>query len=313
MGEKIYIIGAGTIGKALAVSLKLNSKDVTILRGSVDDGSNYEEKISLLLNDGSEIEATIEFSSLINFTELKGLIILTNKSYGNASLAEKLKGKVSNSPLVILQNGLGVEQPFIDKGFSEIYRCVLFVTSQNSTEGKISYKPIAISPIGTIKSKTTNLNTVVSEIDNLNFKFKTEKNIQKIIWEKAIANCVFNSICPLLEIDNGVFHREATVFDIAKRVIKECVSISTKKGIDLTVNEIEKRVLTISKLSDGQFISTLQDIINKRKTEIDTLNFEIVRMAEDLNFGNLVQETRLLGELTKLKSELNQISTAAIH
>ncbi len=306
MKEKIYIIGAGAIGKALAVSLKLNGKDVVILRGSVDGDSHHEEKIILLLSDGSEIEATIEFNTLSNFTELNGLIVLTNKSNGNATLAGKLKDKIKNSPLVILQNGLGVEQPFIDNGFSEIYRCVLFVTSQNIAENKIRYKPVAVSPIGIIKSKVTTLDSVVALIDSLNFKFKTETGIQKIIWEKAIANCVFNSICPLLETDNGIFHRKSEVFAIAQRVIKECVVVAKKNGMDITENEIEKLVLTISKLSDGQFISTLQDIRNKRKTEIDTLNFEIARIADGLHLGNLVQETKLLGELTKLKSELDQ-------
>ncbi len=62
----------------------------------------------------------------------------------------------------------------------------------------------------------------------------------------------------------------------------------------------------ISKLSDGQFISTLQDIRNHRKTEIDTLNFEIVRLVTELNCENLCTETKLLGELTKAKSVLGQ-------
>jgi 2-dehydropantoate 2-reductase len=36
------------------------------------------------------------------------------------------------------------------------------------------------------------------------------------------------------------------------------------------------------------------------------LNFSIVNIAKKLNKEALVTETKLLGELTKLKSELNQ-------
>lgn len=308
MNKKIFIIGAGAVGKTLAVCLKQKGKDVIILRGSTDDGSNYIERISLLFNGKSELKAAIEISTLSNFSELNGLIILTNKSFGNENLSKILKDKVKNSPIVILQNGLGVEQPFIDNDFPEIFRCILFVSCQNISKNKISYKPIAVSPIGTIKCSNTDLHTIVDQIDSSSFKFKAEKNIQKIIWEKAIINSVFNSICPILEIDNGIFHRDATVFELAKRVIRECILISTFKGIDLEISEIEKRVITISKMSDGQFISTLQDIQNKRITEIDTLNLEISRIAKELNKENLVLETKLLGELTKLKSELNQLN-----
>ena len=91
---------------------------------------------------------------------------------------------------------------------------------------------------------------------------------------------------------------------IAKRVIEECISICKEKEISLTVDEVVESLLLISKFSDGQLISTLQDIRNKRKTEIETLNFAIVNMATALNKENAVRETRLLGELTKLKSEL---------
>ena len=93
---------------------------------------------------------------------------------------------------------------------------------------------------------------------------------------------------------------------MAKRVVAECALIANKKGIDLGVYELEDQVLKISRMSDGQFISTLQDINNKRETEIDTLNFEIFRMAQSMNLSSHVQETRLLGELVKWKSELSR-------
>ncbi len=40
----IYIIGAGAIGKALAVCLSRNGKTVRLIRGSVDHGKQYTEK-----------------------------------------------------------------------------------------------------------------------------------------------------------------------------------------------------------------------------------------------------------------------------
>jgi 2-dehydropantoate 2-reductase len=119
-------------------------------------------------------------------------------------------------------------------------------------------------------------------------------------------NSVFNSICPLLEIDNGVFHRNETSLKIAKRVIEECLAVCKEKGVSLSVDEVLESLLLISKFSDGQLISTLQDIRNNRKTEIETLNFAIVNMAIALNLENSARETRLLGELTKLKSELHK-------
>ncbi len=302
---KLYIIGAGAIGKALAVCLTKNGKNVELIRGSVDDGRTYIKKISLHLKTGEIVTANIRFNSLCNFSAFDGIIILTTKSFGNQTLAKKLKDKASHTPIVILQNGLGIEQPFIEYDFQEIYRCVLFATSQNIAPNEVSYKPVAPSPIGIVKQNVAILNTIVDSLNTPDFRFIAEENIDKIIWKKAIANCVFNSICPLLEVDNGIFYRDPKVFYIAKNIISECVTISKKKGIDLTEREIEEQVISISKMSDGQFISTLQDIRNQKKTEIDTLNLEVHRIAKEMNLENQVQQTKLLGDLVKLKSEFN--------
>ena len=278
---KIFIIGAGAIGKALAVALKLSHKNVVLVRGSVDDGSRSVEKIEVV-NDGAKLEAEIEIGTFSRFSALDGIVVLASKSFGNDNLARKLQAKAKNSPLVVLQNGLGVERPFIDRDFPEIYRCVLFVTSQTISANQIRFKPVTISPIGIITGSKANLQLVVDQLNSSFFPFKAETDIQTVIWTKAIINSVYNSICPLLEIDNGIFHREAQALDIAKRVIAECAAIAKENGIDLEADEVVERLLLISQSSDGQLISTLQDINNKRQTEIETLNFEIVSVARKL-------------------------------
>lgn len=303
MKDKIYIIGAGAIGKALAVFLKLNNKNVVIVRGRVDDTPTYTEEISVIYDKTQSLKAEIEITTINNITLFDGIVVLTNKSYGNEQLAQKLKNKIGNSPIVLLQNGLGVEQVFIENDFSEIYRCVLFATSQLSTENELSFKPVTVCPIGIVKGGE-NLKIVVDAINSQFLQFRAEGNIQPIIWKKAIANIVFNSICPLLEIDNGVFHRNKQVLELAKKVIAECIDISEKRGIILSFEEVLESVLLISKLSDGQLISTLQDINNKRETEIKSLNFEMVNIAKSLNMEQYVAKTQLLGELTLLKSGL---------
>jgi 2-dehydropantoate 2-reductase len=306
MEPSIFIVGNGAIGKALAVFLKLQGKNVVILRGSVDDGRSVIERITIVLADQSLLEADIEISTLSRFAMLDGIVVLTNKSFGNPDLANALKPKINTSPLVILQNGLGVERVFTDQHFSAVYRCVLFVTSQVGADNRVSFKPVAECPIGGISGDTNFLHHIVNELTTPHFRFKTEENIQTIIWKKAINNSVFNSVCPLLNIDNGIFHRNTEALEIARAVITECVQIASEAGVLLEPDDVIANLLAISKASDGQLISTLQDINRKRPTEIDTLNFAIVRIAEKFGKAHLVERTKLLGELVRLKSDINR-------
>ncbi|MEQ5790789.1 2-dehydropantoate 2-reductase [Muricauda sp. NFXS6] len=302
----IHIIGAGAIGKALAVSLKRKGCEVQLVRGNMDDGSTRYEEIILALEGERKLSENIKVSTLSAIPKMEGIVLLTNKSFGNQELAKRLWHKTQKTPIILLQNGLGVERPFIESGFDQLYRCVLFATAQTLSGNQVRYRPVSASPIGTVREKTPLLRTLVAEVDSPLFRFSEVENIEPIVWKKTMANCVFNSICPLLEVDNGIFHRNSEVFALAREVIAECIVISQAMGIDLDAKDIEEQVLAISQRSDGQFISTLQDIQNHKETEIETLNLEIHRMAQELGMETQVKNTKLLGELIKSKSKLNQ-------
>lgn len=294
----IYIIGAGAIGKALAVFLKNTGKEVILIRGSVDDGTGHTENIRVEVPSGAVHEAAIEIATLSAFHSLQGIVVMANKSYGNENLATALRAKIEKSPVVLLQNGLGVERPFMTAGFEQVYRCVLFVTSQSISEDTIRFKPVAVCPVGVEKGNASILEKIVQELNTPQFEFRSEENIQPLIWKKAIVNSVFNSVCPLLEMDNGIFYRNEAALVIARTVIAECIAVAEANGIMITASEVEESLIKISRSSDGQLISTLQDIRAKRRTEIDTLNFEMARVAGKIS----VPATSLLGELVKIKS-----------
>ena len=304
--KNIYIIGAGAVGKTLAVFLKNAGKQVVIIRGSVKDASPITERIRIVCENDAVIEADIEITTFSNFNSLNGMVVLANKSFGNAQLAIDLHSKAGSSPIVLLQNGLGVERPFMNTDFRGIYRAVLFFSSQFLDQNTLKFKPAARCPIGIEKGDTDTLNYIVEQLNTPALEFRSESDIQPLIWKKAIANCAFNSICPLLEVDNGIFHRNEKALAIARRVIAECVAIARGQGIAISEKEVEETLLHISRSSDGQLISTLQDIRNHRQTEIETFNLEIATIAQSQGNEDAVLETKLLGELTQLKADANK-------
>jgi 2-dehydropantoate 2-reductase len=235
--EPVYIIGSGAIGKVLAVCLSNDGRKVVLLRGSVDNGETHRENISVTLSSQEIIEAEVTIDTLSNYRSLEGLVVLCNKSYGNAALADALKHKIGHSPIILLQNGLGVEQAFMD--FPVVYRCVLFVTSQPASATKLNFKPVAVSPIGRISGgDETSLGHIASLLNTPYFGFRIEPDIQPVIWKKAIINSVFNSVCPLLDTDNGIFHRNPQALQIAESLVAECLCVAGEQGVNLNLAEV---------------------------------------------------------------------------
>ncbi len=273
-----------------------------LVRGSVDHQATQRQVLTVVNQTGKLFKQEISVTTFSNLKEIRGVVLVTAKTFGNEEIAQKLKYIVGEYPIVLLQNGLNVERPF--EGFEEVYRCVLFSTSQIQEDGQISFKTVTASPVGIYKGNVDKLEEVVGHIDTPQFGFRSEGHIEKFVWNKAIINCAFNTICPLLEVDNGIFHRKEEVTRLAHQVIEECVDLAKEKGIGLDKKEIEERLLFISKKADGQLISTYVDILQKRRTEIEHLNLEIARMADEMGKPELVPQTRLLGEMIRVKSEM---------
>ncbi|WP_341224427.1 2-dehydropantoate 2-reductase [uncultured Arcticibacterium sp.] len=299
---KIYIVGAGAIGKALSVFLQQENKDVSIIRGSVDHCPTERETIKVFNQKGEVFIQNISTTTFSQIAEINGIVLITTKTFANSFIANKLKGKKGNFSIILLQNGLNIEKPFGD--FKELYRCVLFSTSQVLENQEVSFKTVAPSPVGLINGNLNTLGRILSIINTSHFVFETETDILKHVWDKVIINCAFNSICPLLEVDNGVFKNNNEALKLARTVILECSNLASEYGIKTDAKGIEKKLMQISDRAKGQLISTYEDIRKNRRTEIDSLNLEISKLADELGKPEIVQTTTLLGKLIKLKSEI---------
>jgi 2-dehydropantoate 2-reductase len=299
--ETIYILGSGAIGFPLAAYLANTGRTVVAVRTSRKDVP--QGTITITVHNGAtRISTPVETISLARLTRLDGIIIIAAKSYANQAIALELKDKAATGPVVIMQNGVGVETPFLEAHFSPIYRCILYVTSQATSEYDFTFRPITPSPIGVVNGNESGLEKCVEALTTAGFPFHSEANIQREIWKKAIINSVFNSICPLLDVDNGVFVRAEETATLAREVVRECVTLTDRLKLGLSESELMAQILRISQGSDGQLISTLQDIRSGRPTEIEFLNLEIARVAASMQPGLQLPRVELLGKMILAKS-----------
>ncbi len=310
MKDKIYVLGAGAIGLSLATYLFNKGKEVIAVRTSTDEVDSEQVEITITGVEGRIWTAPIKMVSLAKLRVLDGVIVITAKSYANNSIAARLEGMETSSPLVIMQNGVGVENPYLNLDNARIYRCVLYSTSQKGKNNSYKFVSITASPIGVVRGNEQELDYLVNELNTTAFPFVSHSDIKREVWKKAIINAVFNSICPLLEIDNGIFVRDEKASLLAQEIVNECLVIAHNIGIRLSAEEIMQQIFTISKKSDGQLISTLQDINAGRETEIDYLNLEIARLGETLTPVIKANTTKALGEMVKMKSKLRNKSIA---
>ena len=300
---RIYIVGSGSMGMPLAALLSAKGARVTAVRTRTDGIAPTTITATVELSGGRSINADVEMVSLSEIEPVDdGIVALTAKATANRVLAGQLKRKFSALPLVVMQNGIGVEQPFVDAGFAGIYRCVLYATGQTLEKYRYRFREVAESPMGVVHGDPAKTRFLVEHLSTPDFRFRCEEKIEAQAWKKAMINAAFNSICPLIDVDNGVFHRDDGVAAIAEAVIEEASAVAARIGIRFAQRELMDQLLLISRRADGQLISTLQDLNNGRETEIGFLNMEIARVGAALNPPVDAPITRVLGAMILAKS-----------
>ncbi len=307
----IWICGGGAVGMALAAHLarRGDGESVTLIRCSHPALPPRERLVTVHDGRGGGWSAPVRTTSLQAVNKPAGLLVITAKNHANSFLARALREKQARGAVVLLQNGLGVEKSFVEAGFPEIYRGVLYVTAQREIGGRHIFRSIASSPVGIIRGRESALAACVTALDSPGFPFHAEENIEREAWAKSIINAVFNSLCPLLDTDNGVFAREMVARSLAAEIVAECVSLAEHRGIPLQESNIMERLLQISRGGEGMLISTLQDIRSGRETEIESLNLAFARIAAADHIETMVATTTILGRLVLAKSLMSPRET----
>jgi 2-dehydropantoate 2-reductase len=297
----LAILGAGVVGSALAVHLLRAGRQVVLVHTRPDAIPEPLHLVRLQTN-GVLLEVPVPCLPLASLGAWDGILVVTAKAFANASLATALQPARNRAQVVLLQNGLGVEAPLLQAGFAEVHRATLYVTGQRDASGAIAFQSVQSSPVGTVRGSRPVLEQIVQQLATPALPFHPVDDIQACIWKKTIVNCVFNSICPLLEADNGIFARDPACLELAHQVVDECLQVAAGDSILLDPVDLIGQILRISTGSNHR-ISTLQDLHEGRPTEIAFLNPAVVQRAESLNLPP-PRLTRQLGELVAAKARL---------
>lgn len=123
-------------------------------------------------------------------------------------------------------------------------------------------------------------------------------DIEPVIWKKLVANVACNPVAAI----TGMTSVEALACEDTKALIKmlaeEVVEVARAKGIYFPEMEnIAEFVYEAFAGTKDNKVSMLQDVENKRRTEIDTLNGAIVREGEKL--GVDVKANKVITHIVK--------------
>ena len=278
---KFLIVGPGAMGCLFAARLHAGGFDVTLF--------DYNTTRADIINkNGISVEGVSgSYIAMVPvITELPGIdpdiILICVKSNKTADAAENLKNRTPQKALfATLQNGLGNVE--ILKDILGKNRVIGGVTSEGATsldKGKIRHAGMGTTVFGPEKDFGNRLEELVSAFSKSGFSTGSTDNVDELIWSKLIVNVGINALTAITGLKNGRLPEYEGSLAVMKEAVAEAVAVSKAKNINLAYDDPLEKVLEVCRATAGNIASMLQDVLNKRPTEVDFINGAICREGE---------------------------------
>lgn len=302
---RVDIVGSGAMGSLFGGLLAEAGNDVRLI-------DVWDEHVKAINSKGLwieglsgdrfiEVKATTEPSGIAGLSDL---LVFFVKSYHTESAARNVLPLAGENTIILtLQNGLGNAE-ILGNVFGE-EKVVAGTTSYGANvlgPGRVSHAGIGPTVIGELGGEITQrISELAQLLSKAGVKTDTSGNVMGLIWSKLIVNVGINVLGALLNVRNGQLIKGKHSVALQRELVAEAMEVAAKKGVELIYEDMAHEVATICEKTSGNINSMLQDVRNKKKTEIDFINGAIVREGEALNIPTPVN--RVMSSLIKAIEE----------
>ncbi|MFA5099722.1 MAG: 2-dehydropantoate 2-reductase [Candidatus Omnitrophota bacterium] len=288
---KIVIVGPGAMGCLFAAFLcrsKSKEHEIWLL-------DNNAGRAARLSKQGIDVEGIagnwhvdVRATSDAKDISKADLLIVCVKSYDTKSAIERIKPVVGEDTSVLtLQNGIGNIEIIGEIAGPD--RVIGGITSLGATwleAGRIRFAGKGETIIGKIDGKTSVQMRAIRELFNKSgIETKISQDIKGFLWSKLIINAGINALTAITRLHNGDLLEFEGSRKILREAVTEAVKVAKRKRIKLLYDDPLAKVESVCESTATNVSSMLQDVLRKKRTEIDFINGVIVRFGQELGIS----------------------------
>jgi 2-dehydropantoate 2-reductase len=280
---KIVVVGSGAIGSLYGAFLSRIEDTEVILVGRNPHVSAIQTiglNIKGILGDHVfKLEAMQSASEVDN----ADLVIVTTKTYDTVTAAISAKHLIdAGASMLLIQNGLGTEE-LVAKALNttKVLRATTCMGALRTSPGVVTATGCGLTEIGSRYIENYDLVEKLSlMMKEVGFDVRTSENIEGVVWTKTLVNCGINPVGALTGLSNGDVYKNKALRGLIVKLVKEAVQVVEALGIELTTDDPVRYALGTAKATGDNINSMLQDLQAGKRTEIDAITGEVIRLAK---------------------------------
>ena len=298
---KIAIIGSGAMGGVFGALLAKGGHDVTL----VDvwrEGVDAINTNGLIVEQKTGERETIRVRATTNPADagIVDVALVFVKCYHTEAAVKSALPIVGPRTVVLsLQNGWGnAARISAIVGADKVLVGVTYHSATLAGAGHVQHMAKGVTHLGGLGGAAdARLPEIAAAFTAAGIEAHVSPTIREQIWSKLALNVCSLPTSSLLRCYAGDLVQRPGTVALMQALLREVVAVATALGIKLDYNERWTAISTLLEKATTAKASMLQDVMARRRTEIDVINGAIV--AEGARFGIPTPHNQTLVDLIK--------------
>jgi len=295
---RVTIFGAGALGSVIG-GMMAESHTVSLI--CRDDHAMEINADGLWLDGMTERRAFPHASVDPQGLPVQDVVIVTVKSYGTRTALSSIGSLLSDdTSLMVLQNGLPVL-----RDVKELHPGALVATASLGAQyigpGHVRLTGLGEIVVGNPDDDKDQCGKVIESFRSTGIPICRSPDMTKEVWKKAMISSCINPLTAITRKQNSVIVHDRGINGLARSCFEESRRVGMISGHldpdDVGFADVEE----VAMATAANHSSMLQDVDRGRRTEIDSINGEIVRIGSEVGL-----DVRMNGMLVSLVSAMTR-------
>ena len=280
MINNVLLCGLGAVGTTYANKIQKGAN--ANLKILVDKNRMERYKKNPIILNGKEL--IFDYILPDNVEYKTDLIIITTKYDGLIDAIKNIRNFVKEDTIIIsLLNGVTSEKMIAEKyGWNKVLLSY-WIGHSAVREGNKVYQDGYGRIVFGSEENPKNVEKLKNFFEKSNIEYEIPKDIKHNLWLKYMLNVSTNQPSAILNMTFGQMQNNKKFMDFSKNLMREVQKIAKAEGVKNTGIMVEEALRELGKMSADGKTSMLQDVLAKRKTEVEMFAGEMIKFGKKHN------------------------------
>lgn len=278
---KVSVIGLGCVGSVLATRLTKQSVDLSVIA--------LGKRAKKLKSEGLTVnEVKYDLKIADENDPAPNLLFVCVKNYDLNQALKDIENFIDSQTIILPLLNSVTPTPIIKEKFPGNNVLYGYIQKIDAFKYERGYKYNIAGDIhfGNVTNEANDqtLEPIRKMLLKAGFGTYIDKDMIRGLWKKWMLNVGANQVSALTEANYLQFSEIPEIEQVLRLAMQELMIIAGYEGVNISTIDVEDTIKYLTTYKFPKKTSMLQDVIARRKTEVDYISGDIIKLSKKWNY-----------------------------